>query len=100
MLPTTHTVNRSIVILMNRKVLISQPPTGMSVETAVATALCDAYKIDRKHLAGISAVLSSPISIAILERNMGLFQDANHGELFRGERGELLVPIDMELANY
>jgi len=81
-----------------QKVLISQLPVGISVELAVATALCNAFKIDRKHLAGLSAVLSSPVSMATLEKEMGLFQDANHGELLRGEPGELLVPTDIELA--
>merc|ERR1719491_2653441 len=76
-----------------QKVLISQLPVGISVELAVATALCNAFKIDRKHLAGLS-----PVSMATLEKEMGLFQDANHGELLRGEPGELLVPTDIELA--
>jgi len=81
-----------------QKILISQLPVGISVELAVATALCNAFKIDRKHLAGLSAVLSSPVSMATLEKEMGLFQDANHGELLRGEPGDPLVPTDIELA--
>lgn len=79
------------------RILLTRLPIGISSEIAVASALCEKYKISREHMAGLSALLSSQASrLSDIQRMMGLF-DQNNEEVFRGEPGYPLGATDLEL---
>jgi len=80
------------------RILLTRLPIGVSCELAVATALCDKFQIQREYVAGLAAVLGSQASrVSDIKKMMGLFENQNHDELFRGEPGYPLVATDLEL---
>lgn len=82
------------------QILVSELPTGVSLELAVACAICDNYSISRQHLGGLAALLSSPIShFSEVKLRMGLYGDDFHDELLRGEPGNPVVATDKEVAS-
>jgi hypothetical protein len=88
----------AIYFCSETKILISKARTGLSDELIIAMAICDLYKVDRKHIAGISAILCSNESdITSVKMRMGLMGGNQYKELHRGEPGQSLVSTDMEL---
>jgi len=80
-------------------ILLARLPIGLTPELAIATALCDKFHVQREHVAGIAAVLSSRTShVPEVKKTMGLFEDQNNGELLRGEPGQPLVVTDLNLT--
>jgi len=84
------------------KIFVSQFPYGMTIELAISTALCDKCGIDRSHIAGLSAMLSStsyePSTLHSIQRTMNLYADHSQVEMLRGEPGQPLVSADLDLA--
>lgn len=79
-------------------ILVGNLPSGVTCELAVAAALCDKFHIERKHIAGISAMLGSEVShMASIKMMLGLFDDTNNVELLRGEPGQSLTATDKAL---
>uniref|UniRef100_A0A7S3QAL4 Uncharacterized protein n=1 Tax=Chaetoceros debilis TaxID=122233 RepID=A0A7S3QAL4_9STRA len=88
-----------VCFINKNQVLLTQLPPGISAELAIATSLCEHFRIERKHLAGISALLASQNeNVEEVKKMMGLFDDKNHDELLRGEPGYTLVETDLELV--
>ena len=81
-----------------KKILISNARNGLSDELIISLAICELYKVDRQHVAGISAILSSDASdVSSVKMRMGLMGGNEFEELHRGEPGQPLVSTDMEL---
>jgi hypothetical protein len=79
-------------------VLVGILPPGITSEIAVASALCDKFLIERRHIAGISAMLGSEVSqMRSITKILGVFEDSSNLELLRGEPGQPLTETDKAL---
>jgi len=78
---------------------LSQLPLGLTCELAIASSLCDFLFMERKYVAGLSAIISSDhAAIPSIKKAMGLFEDQTCEEIFRGEPGQHLSSTDLELS--
>lgn len=80
-------------------VWVSDLPMGVTSELVVATTITDYFRIDRKHVAGLSAMLAAePSGINVIGRAMGIGTRNDYEELRRGEPGFPLVKADLDLV--
>lgn len=81
------------------KILIGELPRGVSAEIAIASSLCNKFRLDRGHITGIAVILGSEVSqIQQLKRVMGIFDDSKGAEFHRGNPGRLLTETDRRLV--
>ena len=88
----------SSCFISQEKIYFTKPISGLTHEVVLAGVVCDEFNIDRKHVAGLSSVLSSDSSTAsVIKQRMGLVEDKEQQELLRGEPGVALVKTDLDL---